>query len=60
MTKQQKGAEEAKEAKKPWRKEPNGKGKKNLKGINMVFKDPIYKILPQIKNKPYFKWPPKL
>uniref|UniRef100_A0A2N9IDL4 Uncharacterized protein n=1 Tax=Fagus sylvatica TaxID=28930 RepID=A0A2N9IDL4_FAGSY len=28
--------------------------------INTTFKEPIFKILPQIKNKPYFVWPAKL
>ena len=51
---------EPKEAKKPRREESNGRGKKTLEGINTVFKDPIYKILPQIRDKPYFKWPLKL
>ena len=25
-----------------------------------MFKEPIYRILPQIKDKPYFVWPPKM
>jgi hypothetical protein len=28
--------------------------------VYTVFKEPIYRILPQIKDKPYFVWPPKL
>uniref|UniRef100_A0A2N9EZE4 Uncharacterized protein n=1 Tax=Fagus sylvatica TaxID=28930 RepID=A0A2N9EZE4_FAGSY len=31
-----------------------------LGAINTAFKEPIFKILPQIKNKPYFVWPAKL
>ena len=26
--------------------------------VYTVFKEPIYRILPQIKDKPYFIWPP--
>lgn len=28
--------------------------------MNTTFKEPIFKILPQIKDKPYFVWPPKM
>lgn len=30
------------------------------KGINVAFKEPIYKILECIKNKPYFRWLEKM
>ena len=26
------------------------------KGINVTFKEPVYKILERIKNEPYFRW----
>ena len=29
-------------------------------GVLTIFRDPIYKILIQIKDKPYFKRPPKM
>ncbi|KAH7840460.1 hypothetical protein Vadar_017266 [Vaccinium darrowii] len=28
--------------------------------INTLFKEPIYKILPKIRDEPYFAWPPKM
>ena len=28
--------------------------------VNMVFKEPINKIVDRIKNKPFFKWPNKM
>ncbi|KAH7847396.1 hypothetical protein Vadar_025605 [Vaccinium darrowii] len=30
------------------------------KAITTAFKEPIYKLLPQIQNEPYFSWPPKM
>ncbi|KAH7833226.1 hypothetical protein Vadar_004212 [Vaccinium darrowii] len=37
------------------------KGRSNPnKAIITVFKEPIYKLLPQIQNEPYFSWPPKM
>ena len=30
-----------------------------LKAVSTVFKEPIYRILPQIKEKPFFSWPSK-
>lgn len=49
-----------KDTKKPRREDNNNRGKKNSEGVFTVFKDPLYKILPQIRDKPFFKWPPKL
>uniref|UniRef100_A0A2N9FLW9 Uncharacterized protein n=1 Tax=Fagus sylvatica TaxID=28930 RepID=A0A2N9FLW9_FAGSY len=34
--------------------------RESFQAINTAFKEPIFKILPQIKNKPYFVWPAKL
>ena len=28
--------------------------------VNMVFKEPIHKIVDRIKNEPFFKWPNKM
>ena len=28
--------------------------------VYMTFKEPIYRLLPLIKDKPYFEWPPKM
>ena len=32
----------------------------HAKGVNMTFKDPIYKILEFIKKEPYFRWLDKM
>ncbi|GFY95046.1 hypothetical protein Acr_10g0004310 [Actinidia rufa] len=48
------------ESKKPKRDENNNNKSRKSEEVNMVFKDPIYKILPQIRDKPFFKWPLKL
>ena len=45
------------------RREPRAPGKGSTqcaKGINLTFKEPVYKILERIKNKPYFRWPRKI
>jgi hypothetical protein len=34
--------------------------KESFEAVNTTFKEPIFKILPQIKDKPYFVWPPKM
>ena len=31
-----------------------------FEGLFTIFKDPIYRILTQIKDKPYIKWPLKM
>lgn len=28
--------------------------------VNLVFKEPIYRVLEKIKNEPYFKWPNRM
>lgn len=49
-----------KDVKKPRKEENNSRGKKNNEGVYTVFKDPFYKIFPQIHDKPFYKWPSKL
>ncbi len=34
--------------------------KESFEAINTTFKEPIFRILPQIKDKPYFVWPAKM
>uniref|UniRef100_A0A2N9EZ43 Uncharacterized protein n=1 Tax=Fagus sylvatica TaxID=28930 RepID=A0A2N9EZ43_FAGSY len=34
--------------------------RESFQAINTTFKESIFKILPQIKNKPYFVWPARL
>ena len=49
-----------KEPKKQKKEDDATWGKKNNEKVYTVFKDPLYKILPQIHDKPFFKWPPKM
>ena len=34
--------------------------KESFEAINTTFKEPIFRILPQIKDKPYFVWSAKM
>jgi hypothetical protein len=34
--------------------------KESFEAVNTIFKEPIFRILPQIKDKSYFVWPPKM
>ena len=34
--------------------------RESFQAINITFKEPIFRILPQIKDKPYFAWPAKM
>ncbi len=34
--------------------------KESYEAVNTTFKEPIFRILPQIKDKLYFIWPPKM
>ena len=31
--------------------------KAQIKGVNVAFKEPVHKILDQIKNESFFRWP---
>ena len=31
-----------------------------IEGVNVTFKEPVYKILEHIKNEPYFRWSEKM
>uniref|UniRef100_A0A2N9G9N1 Retrotransposon gag domain-containing protein n=1 Tax=Fagus sylvatica TaxID=28930 RepID=A0A2N9G9N1_FAGSY len=41
-------------------RQPEPVTKESFEAVNTTFKEPIFKILPQIKDKPYFVWPPKM
>jgi hypothetical protein len=41
-------------------KQPEPVRKESFEAVNTTFKEPIFRILPQIKDKPYFVWPPKM
>jgi hypothetical protein len=40
--------------------QPDPITRESFQAINTTFKEPIFRILPQIKNKPYFVWPAKM
>ena len=35
-------------------------GSTNTQVVNVVFREPVYRVLEKIKNKPFFKWPNKM
>ena len=35
-------------------------GATNTHAVNIVFREPVHRVLEKIKNKPYFKWPNKI
>ena len=41
-------------------KQPEPVTKESFEDINTTFKEPIFRILPQIKDKSYFVWPAKM
>ena len=41
-------------------RQPKSVTKESFEAINTTFKEPIFRILPQIKDKPYFVWPAKM
>ena len=41
-------------------KQPKPVRKESYEAVNTTFKEPIFRILPQIKDKPYFICPPKM
>uniref|UniRef100_A0A2N9H8Y8 Reverse transcriptase domain-containing protein n=1 Tax=Fagus sylvatica TaxID=28930 RepID=A0A2N9H8Y8_FAGSY len=41
-------------------RQPKPVTKESFEAINTTFKEPMFKILPQIKDKPYFVWPVKM
>ena len=32
----------------------------NMQGINVVFREPVHKVLEKVRNEPFFKWPNKM
>ena len=44
----------------PWKDLRIQKPEVQMGEVNMVFKEPVYKIVDQIKNEPYFRWPNKM
>ena len=52
--------ENRRDAKKSRQEDNNYRGRKMREGVYIVFKDPLYKILPQIRDKLFFQWSPKL
>ena len=35
-------------------------GSANTQAVNVVFREPVQKILEKVRNKPFFKWPNKM
>ena len=31
-----------------------------MREVNVAFREPVHKIVDQIKNKPFFRWPNKM
>ena len=35
-------------------------GSANTQAVNVVFREPVQKILEKVRNEPFFKWPNKM
>ena len=35
-------------------------GSANAQAINVVFREPVQKVLKKVRNEPFFKWPNKM
>ena len=35
-------------------------GSANAQAVNVVFREPVQKVLEKVKNEPFFKWPNKM
>ena len=35
-------------------------GSANAQAINVVFREPVQKVLEKVRNEPFFKWPNKM
>ena len=44
----------------PWRDFAGQSGSVNTQAVNVVFREPVQKILEKVKNEPFFKWPNKM
>ena len=44
----------------PWRDFAGQSGSANTQVVNVVFREPVQKILKKVRNEPFFKWPNKM
>ena len=44
----------------PQRDFPGQSGSANMQAVNVVFREPVQKILEKVRNEPFFKWPNKM
>ena len=44
----------------PWRDFAGQSGSANAQAVNVVFQEPVQKVLEKVRNKPFFKWPNKM
>ena len=35
-------------------------GSANAQAVNVVFREPVQKVLEKVRNEPFFKWPNKM
>ena len=44
----------------PWRDFVRQSGSANTQAVNVVFREPVQKVLKKVRNEPFFKWPNKM
>ena len=44
----------------PWRDFGRQSGSANTQAVNVVFREPVQKVLEKVRNEPFFKWPNKM
>ena len=44
----------------PWKDFAGQSGSTNAQAVNVVFREPVQKILEKVRNEPFFKWPNKM
>ena len=43
-----------------WRDFVRQSGSTNTQAVNVVFREPVQKVLEKVRNEPFFKWPNKI
>ena len=43
-----------------WRDFVRQSGSANMQVVNVVFREPVQKVLKKVRNEPFFKWPNKM
>ena len=44
----------------PWRDFTGQSRSANAQAVNVVFREPVQKVLEKVRNEPFFKWPNKM